>query len=281
MRIAGSRKEFGFLMRLAVQMKGTYLYFGPSGDFWMIYDISKTIYLRTNLDVSHHIVMSAASIHNVAFALNRFKSGEVFRDFDFDGLGADYMELGPMHIQLGFSELARIPVRTHIEKVSMFSPLVEKFEIMKEPGEIEDAPYICTDYTLLRKYTADAKAHFRLYNENRVFNRLLFHENEDEHNNLLQVDPEGELRITRRPPKSGRAPEHVFHYTDGWFVPDKYQYFKFGLSDMDIRLMVLLGRYEDVESFRVWLFKDHYVIDAHESDLLVKMWLNRKKVAID
>lgn len=163
----------------------------------------------------------------------------------------------------------------------MFSPLVEKFEKMKEPGEIEDAPYICTDYTLLRKYTVDVKAYFRLYNENGVFNRLLFHENEDEHNNLLQVDPEGELLITRRPPKSAKAPEHVFNYTDGWFVPDKYQHFKFGLSDMDIRLMVLLGRYEDVESFRVWLFKDHYVIDAHESDLLVKMWLNRKKVAVD
>lgn len=280
MRISGGYRELSFLMRLAIQMKGEYLYFGPEGDFWLVYSGGRSAYLKTKLDISHHIVMGSSSLKNILDALVRAKKNERIQEEVSDMIGEDYMSISTDHIQIGYDSTTKILMNTRIERVELFSPLVTRLESMTELTEPEGTPYLRLDDKLILRYQSDMKQYLRQFKPGWDHSLSKFKPDDDETANVLRIEPDGELGITRGGTRSVAAPDHTFRYNVGWFVPDRFKEFTFYLSDTDIRLMGLACKYESIFEFRVLLFKEHYVIDAHEADLRFKMWLNRKKSVV-
>lgn len=277
MRISGSHQEVSFLLRIATQMQGEYLYFGPGGDFWMIYDKGRVAYVKTKLDISHHMVLSKSAFLNINNTLYRIRKHEQLAEYEEYDWGTDYVRIDESTIQVGSDPESKVTMHTNLERVPMFSPLVQKLEKMRVTAEPVGTPHLKIDVKLLKRYAADMRKYFRQYREGWTFSGDFFRENDDETMNVFSVEPDGELGVIRKPPRNLDAPVTKFRYRTGWFIPERDYDYLFYLSDTDLRLMILAGRYESISDFRILLFKEHYVIDSHESDLRFKMWLNRDK----
>lgn len=280
MRISGSYKELSFLLRLANQMKGEYLYFGPEGDFWMVYAGGRAAYLRSQLDVSHHIVVGAVSFQNILDVLIRTKKNERIKEEISDNIGEDYIRIDTDFIQIGYDSDAKILMNTRIERVDMFSPLVERLEVMKETTEPEGTPYLKLEDKFILKYQSDVKQYLRQFKPSWDYSFEMLRDKDDETSNVFRVDEEGNLLVTRGGTRNIAAPTTSMTYESGWFIPERYQGYTFYISDTDLRLMALACKYESIFEFRILLFKNHYMIDAHEADVRFKMWLDRKKSVV-
>lgn len=268
MNISGSLDELEFIVHRAASSKAEVIQFAPNGDVWILYSSESYVYLKTTLFVESSVFFPNTAIQNLNRLFRRSKSK---RSTSVENIHSRAVEMTNTYVQFGYSEESKINAFTGMERSSEASALSHKLRSLINSVYEINRPHMRLSTKMLEKYNSDINQEARVLGVSE--STYKFDPMADETENHFHM-PEYELSATHKFKENGSK---TFTYDDGYFVPRSFKTVNIYLSDSDLTFLRRVGKIFRIEEFYIIPLKKHYIIEAHEGDMVFKMFLSRSK----
>lgn len=274
-KITGRFEELYFFFQKAADSNAELIHFAPNGDVWILYSTESYVYLRSQLDITHSVYFPKNAIRNMHSLCKRSKSDSAKARRKGISFPLEIMEIAPEYLQFDHDRSLRTNVFTKMERGTNALDLSDRLKRLSYSVVELDKPYIRITPGLIKKYMRQVSQSAKSQGFNFKRN-YTFDPHADETRNLLHMH-EYDFAITRAYHEEEPIEDQMYTFDEGYFVPRFFYGINIFLSDSDLLILSRIGQVMNIEEFYVIPFANHYVIESHDGEMLMKMAMPRVK----
>lgn len=273
MRISGSFKELKYLIDRTFNTNATALVLTPKGEAWMLFSEPGYIYIKTQLSVSKSLLFGGVDLKNMRSFLNSSTRNKNKESTGLRVKERETIEITESYVMYDDDQNNKSVISLGYESGELADELADKMESRLISHVQLDKPYMRLKPELLRLYRSGVDAYGRELTTS-FQRRTKFRLDSDESENRISLKG---FEIAFNKEYNDGQVNKEFLYDEGYFVPRFFKTMNVNLSDADLSFMTSYSARYETEDFFIIPLENHYVIEVHNEEMILKMMLPRKE----